>query len=597
MTDYTAPTDDMAFVINELADLTSVSQLPGCADATPDLVAAILEEAGKFGAGVLAPLNTIGDQQGSALENGVVRTADGFKEAYKQFCDAGWASVPFDPEHGGQGLPWLVATPICEIWNAANLAWALCPLLSQGASELVIAHGDDSIKERFLEKMVSGEWPGTMNLTESQAGSDLAQIRTKAIKDGDAYRISGQKIFISYGDHDYSDNIIHLVLARLPDAPAGVKGISLFVVPKILLNDDGSLGAANDVKAVSVEHKLGIHASPTCVMSFGDNDGAIGYLVGEENQGLGYMFTMMNNARLGVGLQGIAVADRAYQQARAYAFDRVQSRPADGSSKEPTAIVKHPDVKRMLMSMKALTEANRALSYYVASCLDKSKRHTDPSVRRYNHALVDLLIPVVKAWGTDSGVEVASLGVQVHGGMGYIEESGAPQYYRDARITPIYEGTNGIQAADLVGRKIAREKGLTINSFISIVRGLDKELATVDTDSIVGIRSQLTAATDALEVATSWLLRTFSTDPNAVSAGAVHYLKLLGIVAGGWMMARAALVAHEKLTAGDGDPTFMNAKVATARFFADHQLAQADMLASVFMQGAEAVNSVADDWL
>ena len=597
MSDYAAPLADMTFVLNELADLSSVSQLPGCEEATGDLVAAVLDEAGKFGAGVLAPLNTVGDEQGATLENGVVRTAPGFKDAYLQFVEAGWNSVPFDPDWGGQGLPWLVSTAVFEIWNSANMSFALCPMLTQGATELLAAHGSDALKGTYLEKMVSGEWPATMNLTEPQAGSDLARVRAKAVRDGATYRISGQKIFITYGEHDYSDNIVHMVLARLPDAPEGVKGISLFLVPKFMVKDDGTPGTRNDVRCVSLEHKLGIHASPTCVMSYGDDDGAVGYLIGEENRGLEYMFTMMNNARLGVGLQGVAMAERAYQHARAYALERVQSRPVDGSDNEPVAIVRHPDVKRMLMTMKALAEATRALSYYTASCLDKAKRHADPAVRRYNQALVDLLIPVVKAWSTDAGVDAASLGVQIHGGMGFIEETGAAQYYRDARIAPIYEGTNGIQAADLVGRKVAREKGLTVNSFMSLVRGFDKELATSGSDAISGIRGQLAAATDALEVATAWLLRTYGENVNAVAAGSVHYLKLLGIVAGGWLMARAALIAEDKLASGDGDPAFLNGKIATARFFADHFLIQGDMLASVFMRGADAVNGVDDAWL
>ena len=589
MTDYVAPLDEMMFVLTELADLQGVSQLPGCEDATADLVSAILEEAGKFGAGVLAPLNAIGDRQGSVMTDDGVRTPDGFKDAYAQFVEAGWNGLPFDPKWDGQGLPWVVATAVSEIWNAANLSFALCPMLTQGAVELLQDEAPEPLQRKFLPKLVCGEWTGTMNLTEPQAGTDLSQVKTRAVRDGDVYRITGQKIFISYGDHDLADNIIHMVLARTPDAPEGVRGISLFVVPKVMVNDDGSLGAPNDVQCVSLEHKLGIHASPTAVMSYGDTDGAVGYLFGEENQGLAYMFNMMNNARLGVGLEGVALSDRAFQQARAYAFDRIQSRPIDGSSKTPVAIVNHPDVKRMLLTMKAQTEAARALTYYAASCLDKAKRHNDPSVRRYNQALIDLLIPVVKAWSTDNAVDVASLGIQVHGGMGYVEETGAAQVFRDARITPIYEGANGIQAADLVGRKVAREKGLTVNSLMSLIRGLDKDMSGVDKEAIQAIRSQLSAGVDALEVATAWLLKTYADNPAAVTGGAVSYLKLLGIVVGGWLMARAALAADEKLSLNDGDPTFLAAKIATARFFADHFLIQADMLASVFMRGPDAI--------
>ena len=597
MTEYAAPLDDMRFAITELADLGSVSELPGYEEASPDLVDAILEEAGKFGAGVLAPLNVVGDTQGSVLENGVVRTPDGFKDAYTQFTESGWNSVAFAEEWGGQNLPWLVSTAVCEVWASANLAFSLCPMLNQGVIELMEAHASDALKQTYMENLVSGVWAGTMNLTEPQAGSDLSKVRSKAVRDGDAYRISGQKIFISYGDHDLSDNIVHLVLARLPDAPEGVKGISLFVVPKYMVNDDGSLGAANDVRAVSLEHKLGIHASPTAVMSYGDNDGAVGYIVGEENRGLEYMFTMMNNARLGVGLQGVAVAERAYQAALSYARERVQSRLIGDKNPDPVTIDQHPDVRRMLLSMKAQTEAIRALAYYAAACLDKAKRHEDASVRRFNQALVDLLIPVVKAWSTDTACEVASLGVQVHGGMGYIEETGAAQYYRDARITPIYEGTNGIQANDLIGRKVARENGLTVNSFMAQVRSLDKELAESDNENVAAIRTQLAAAVDSLEVATAWLIRSFPDAPKTVSAGSVHYLKLLGLVAGGWLMARGALTAEQKLASGDGNPAYLNGKLITARFFADQMLIQADMLASQFMSGANAIDALQDDWL
>jgi alkylation response protein AidB-like acyl-CoA dehydrogenase len=596
MTTYTAPVDDMRFVINELAGLGSVGALPGMEDVTADLVDAILEEAGKFGAEVLAPLNEVGDKQGCTLENGVVRMPDGFGDAYTQFIDMGWNGVPFDPEHGGQGLPWLVSTAVSEIWDSANMAFALCPVLSQGAVELLSRHGSAELQAMYLPKLVTGEWNGTMDLTESQAGSDLASVRTRAVKDGDHYRITGQKIFITYGEHDMTPNVIHMVLARTPDAPPGVRGISLFVVPKFLVNADGSLGDRNDLRCVAIEHKLGINASPTAALSYGDDGGAIGALVGEENRGLEYMFTMMNNARLAVGLQGVAVAERAYQQARDYAMERVQGRGADGDGN--ITIVHHADVRRMLLSMKAQTEAMRVLAYFVAGHLDMAKRHPDDGARRESQALVNLLIPVVKAWSTDTAIEVTSTGIQVHGGMGYIEETGAAQHLRDARITTIYEGTNGIQAADLVGRKVGRENGVTAKAFIARMRDLDSELAAAGGDDMVAIRNRLGAGLDALEGATDWLVETWGSDPEAVAAGAVHYTRLLGIVAGGWLMGRAALIATAKdANGGDGDPKFFAGKVVSARFFADQVLVQAPALATTMTEGAAAVAALEDDYL
>ena len=455
MIPYSAPIQDMRFVLNEVVGMDRITSLPGYADATPDMVDAILDEAGKLASNVLAPINFSGDQEGAVLENGVVRTPKGFREAYRQYQEGGWNSVPFDPEHGGQGLPWTLAMAVQEMWQAANMSFALCPMLNQGAVEALTEHGSDALKEIYLGKLISGEWTGTMNLTEPQAGSDLAAIRTRAVREDGHYRISGQKIYITYGEHDFTENIIHMVLARLNDAPPGIKGISLFVVPKFLVNPDGSLGERNDLRCVSLEHKLGIHASPTAVMAFGDNDGAIGYLVGEENRGIEYMFTMMNNARMGVGLQGVAISERAYQQARDYARTRVQSRDMTDAKGEPVSIVRHPDVRRMLMTMRAQTEAARALTYYAVAALDVAKKHADPAEAAKGQAMADLLTPVVKAWCTDLGVENASTGIQIHGGMGFIEETGAAQYLRDVRITPIYEGTNGIQAIDLVLRKMS----------------------------------------------------------------------------------------------------------------------------------------------
>ena len=586
MSNYTAPVDDIRFVLNELAGLSEIASLPGYEDATPDLVDAIMEEAGKLASDVLAPLNHTGDQEGCHIDNGVVRTPKGNKEAYQQFVEGGWNGIPFEPEFGGQGLPWVVSTAVSEIWNSANMAFALCPLLTQGAVELLSAHGSDDLKATFLENMVSGIWNGTMNLTEPQAGTDLARVRTKAVRDGDTYRISGQKIFITYGEHDWTENIVHMVLARLPDAPAGVKGISLFLVPKFLVNEDGSLGERNDLRCVSIEHKLGINASPTAVMSYGDNDGAIGYLVGEENEGIKCMFTMMNNARLAVGLEGVAIAERAYQQARDYAIERVQSRNAASDSADPVAIVQHPDVKRMLLSMKSKTEATRALAYTAASHLDKAKRHQDAGVRAASQAMVDLLIPVVKAWSTDIGIEAASTGVQVHGGMGYIEETGAAQHLRDARIASIYEGTNGIQAIDLIGRKVAREKGQTVAQLIADIRTFRPETSN---DDLHIITQRLETATIALEEATQWIVDTFGTDVEATLSGATSYLSLMGATVGGWMMARSAEIALNKLKQGEGDPVFYKAKVISARYFADQVLIEAPTLAEKIMTGASAI--------
>ena len=592
MTAYQAPLAEMRFVLNDLVGLDRVTALPGCEDATSDLVDAILEEAGKLGAEVLAPVNHTGDIEGCTLENGVVRTPTGHKEAYRQFIDGGWNAVPFDPEYGGQGLPWLVSTAVFEVWHAANMAFALCPTLTYGAVELLSKHGSDALKALYLENMISGTWTGTMNLTEPQAGSDLARVRTKAVRDGDRYRISGTKIFITFGEHDFTDNIVHMVLARLPDAPEGVKGISLFLVPKFLVNDDGSLGDRNDLRCVSLEHKLGINASPTAVMSYGDDGGAIGYLIGEENRGLEYMFTMMNNERLAVGLEGVAIGERAYQQALAYAKERVQSRRIDGDNPEPATIIQHPDVRRMLLSMKVQTEATRALAYYVAAHLDVAHRSADETERRAAQARVDLLTPVVKAWSSDTGIEVASTGIQIHGGMGFIEETGAAQHMRDARIAAIYEGTNGIQANDLVGRKVGRENAESVLALIAEMRGIEAELATSGEDHLQAARTPMALAIDALESASKWIAETWRADPAAVAAGAVPYLRLLGLTAGGWLSCRAGLIAEKKLQAGDGDPAFLQGKLISARFFTDHYLVQCPSLAHSTRDGGVAVAAV-----
>ena len=595
MTSYAAPLADMRFVIHEVVGLEAVAAMPGCEDATPDLVDAVLDEAAKFGAEVLAPLNHPGDAQGCVFENGVVRTPDGFREAYARFVEGGWNGLPCDPEHGGQGLPRLLSTAVSEIWDAANLSFSLCPMLTLGAVELLMAHGSEQQKAIYLPKLVAGVWNGTMNLTEPQAGSDLSRVRARAVKDGDVYRITGQKVFITYGEHDFTENIVHMVLARTPDAPPGVKGISLFIVPKFLVNADGSLGARNDLRCVSLEHKMGIHASPTALMSFGDDGGAAGLLVGEENRGLENMFTMMNDARLAVGLEGVAVAERAYQQARDYARERVQGRALGGAGADPVTIVQHPDVRRMLLSMKAQTEAMRALAYFVAACMDFAKRHPDTQVRRERQMLVDLLTPVVKAWSSDTGIEVANTGVQVHGGMGYIEETGAAQYLRDVRIAAIYEGTNGIQAMDLVGRKVGRDGGTAAKALIAAMRDDCGKLAEARGKDLSIIRGRLEDAVGDFEKATDWLVETFPGDPRAVAAGAVHYLRLTGIVAGGWLMARAARIAEMRQGSGNGADSFLRSKILSARFFADHLLVQSGALLDAFAEGADSVLALEED--
>ena len=588
MSAYVAPLKDIRFVLSELAGLAEVAKLPGYAEATPDTVDAILEEAAKFASGVLDPLNHTGDQEGSRWKDGSVTTPKGFKEAYRQYVEGGWGALPIDAEWGGQGLPRLVATPVEEMWCSANMSFSLCPMLTQGAIHALELRGAPALQKTFLPKMASGEWTGTMNLTEPQAGSDLALLKTRAAREGDHYRISGQKIFITFGEHDYTDNIVHLVLGRTPDAPEGVKGISLFIVPKFLVNADGSLGARNGAHCASIEHKLGIHGSPTAVMVF---ENAVGYLVGEENKGLAYMFIMMNAARFAVGLEGVAIAERAYQRALAYAKERVQGR--DLASGGTVPIIRHPDVRRMLMLMKSQTEAMRALAYVVAAALDVTARHPDAKVREQNQAFVDLMIPVVKGWSTETGIEVASLGVQVHGGMGFIEETGAAQHLRDARITTIYEGTTGIQANDLVGRKIAREGGATAKAWLAHLKAFDAELAKSAHADIKAIRASLATGAAAVGDSVDYIVANAGKDVLSTFAGAVPFLRLMGIVAGGWQMARAALAAEKKL--GAGDQAFYAAKIATARFCADQVLVQAPALRDTVVKGASAVMAVPED--
>jgi alkylation response protein AidB-like acyl-CoA dehydrogenase len=572
---YTAPIADMRFVLEEMAGIEEVARLPGFEAVSPDLVEAILGEAGKLAGAVLAPLNQPGDRTGSVLENGVVRTPPGFREAYARYVEGGWSGLAGDPEHGGQGLPLALATPVVEMWNSACMSFALCPLLTVGAVELLQAHGSDEQKRLYLGKLVSGEWTGTMNLTEPQAGSDLGALRTRAVPAhdaswGDHYRISGQKIFITYGDHDLASNIVHMVLARTPGAPAGSRGISLFLVPKFLPDGEGAPGLRNDIRTLSLEHKLGIHASPTCVLAYEE---AIGWRIGGENRGLEIMFTMMNNARLNIGAQGLGIAERAYQQASEFARIRVQGRPLGFAGEAGTPpIIQHPDVRRMLLWMRAATEAMRALAYYTAGAIDRG-RH-DPEATRSVAAQrrADLLIPVVKAWCSDLGVAVASTGIQVHGGMGYVEETGAAQYLRDARIAPIYEGTNGIQANDLVGRKLSRDHGEAAGALIVEMRETVVALKQAGSANLTPIAEALHEGLNALETATSHLIEA---DPARAAAGSVPYLTLLGTVCGGWLMARAALAAERRRAANGENTDFLAAKLTTARFYAEHFLALA----------------------
>ena len=593
MSEYIAPLKDMRFVLTELAGLEEVAALPGFEEATPDVVDAILDEAAKFANGVLAPICREGDREGARWANKAVTMPASYKAAYRQFVDNGWAALDTSPEHGGQGLPKLVAAPVAEMWKTANHAFSLCPLLTRGAIEALELTGSPAQKEKYLPRMVSGEWTGTMNLTEPQAGSDLAAVRTRAEPQADGtYRIFGQKIFITYGDHDMVDNIIHLVLARLPDAPEGVKGISLFVVPKFLVKEDGSLGERNDAWCVSIEHKLGIHASPTAVMAFGDNGGAVGELVGKANEGLKYMFIMMNAARYSVGLEGLGTTERAYQHALAYARERVQGRAIEGSAAS-VALVKHPDVRRMLMLMKANAEAMRALAYVVAGAQDKATSHPDEGERVRQQAFVDLMIPVVKGWLTETGNEMAYLGVQVHGGMGFIEETGAAQIMRDARITTIYEGTTGIQANDLVGRKVARDKGATAQAVLALM-GRTRDEAAAAGPELAAIAAALGRGIDGVGAGVAYIVGNYGQDVRAVAAGAVPFLRLLGIVAGGWMMARSALVAKRHIEAGNTDP-FYAAKIVTAGFFADHVLAQAEGLARMVVDGGASVLALPEE--
>ena len=594
MSTYSAPVDDTRFVLQHLADFQSLAALPGFEEASPELVDSVLEEAARMAAEIFAPINASGDLQGVAVKNSAVRTADGFREAYRQYMEAGWLGLAQDPEYGGQGLPFTLHMAVSEYWNAANLSLAICPMLSAGAAGALTTHATPALREKYLPKLISAEWTGTMCLSEPQAGSDLAAVKTRAKPFAAGYRITGQKIFISWGDHEFTDNILHLVLARLPDAPTGVKGISLFLVPKFLVNDDGTLGERNNVFPVSVEHKIGIHASPTCVMSFGDGDsddsGAVGYLIGEENNGIACMFTMMNHARLEVGLEGVGISNRAYQAAVTHARDRKQgSMPGNNGQ---TAIISHPDVRRMLLLMRSLSEAGRALALVAAATHDRAHVVADPAVRGRERARLGLLTPVVKAWCTENAQEVTSLAIQVHGGMGYVEETGVGQYFRDARITPIYEGTNGIQSADLVGRKVLRDGGAAMADLVAEIRQEGAEAAGQGESTLLSIATELAAGADLLETATTHLLDSGADDPESNGAAAFNYLMLSGTVIGGWLMARSAVAAAAALRANASNVAFLQAKISTATFYMHHVLPRANSFAAIVRSDTALVTSV-----
>ena len=595
MSDYRAPVKDMRFVMDELAGFKELSQFPDFEDATPDMADAILEEAAKFAGEVLAPLNRIGDQQGCTLTPDGVSTPPGWKEAYKAFCEAGWNGVESPTEFGGQGLPEMLATVVKEMVCSANLSFSLGPLLTTGAVKALLTCASDELKAIYLEKMITGEWTGTMNLTEPQAGSDLALIRSRAEPQADgSYRVFGQKIFITYGDHDMTDNIVHLVLARLPDAPAGVRGISLFLVPKFLVNSDGSLGERNDAHCVSIEHKLGIHASPTCVLAFGDNGGAVGYLLGDANRGLEYMFIMMNEARLGVGLQGVALGERAYQQALGYARERQQGRDAV-TGEALVTIDKHPDIRRMLMLMKSRVEACRAVAYYTSGLLDRVHAETDADEKKRKLYLAEFMIPIVKGGSTEMGIEVTSLGIQIHGGMGFIEETGAAQHWRDSRITTIYEGTTGIQANDLLFRKLMRDQGETARVVFGEVASTAKALGASAHPELQAIGKRLGDSLQTWVSATEWLAANAKTGLSGVLTAAVPYLHLAVTVSGGWFMGKAALAAAGYLDKGEGDQAFCRAKIATAHFYADQLLPMAAAYSETVKAGDNALATLGDE--
>ena len=595
MSSYRAPLRDMQFVLRELAGIEDVAKLPGN-EETLEVLDAILEEAATFASEVLDPINRSGDKEGCTWNNGEVTTPKGFKEAYNQFAKAGWIGLPVPDEFGGQGLPSTLLGPTLEMWNGANVGFANGPLLNQGAIEAIELVGSDEQKHRWIPNLVSGKWTGTMCLTEPQAGSDLAAVTTKATPQGDHYRLFGQKIFITFGEHDLAENIVHLVLGRLPDAPEGTKGISLFIVPKFLVNADGSLGERNDMVCASIEHKMGINANPTCTMVFGEKgQGAAGYLVGEPNRGLEYMFIMMNAARFSVGVQAIGIADRAYQSALAYAKDRVQSRDATSRNPKAVRIIEHPDVRRMLMSMKSQLEAMRALAYVTAASLDYSNKHPDEKVRAQHKAFIELMIPVVKGWCTETAQEICSTALQVFGGMGYIEETGIAQQYRDIRITTIYEGTTGIQALDLVGRKLIRDMGKTATAVIKQMQAESKHFEGTSDENLKAIADRYAMGIGILAEVSQWIGMTAMGDAKKAFACSVPYLKLWGILAGGWQMARAAKIAVDKIAANDPEKAFYEAKLTTARFYFDHVVSQASWLKAEIIEGSGDVMALPED--
>ena len=576
--------------------MNEIAKIPGFEDAGMETAQAVLEECARFNQDVLAPLNWEGDKHPSFWKDGVVTTTTGFKQAYQQYAEGGWQGLQHPTDMGGQGLPKTIGAACGEILNSANMSFALCPLLTDGAIEALLTAGSDELKATYLHKLVSGEWTGTMNLTEPQAGSDLSMVRSRAEPQADGtYKVFGTKIYITYGEHDMADNIIHLVLARVTGAPEGVKGISLFVVPKVMVNKDGALGARNDVHCVSIEHKLGIKASPTAVLQYGDNGGAVGYLVGQENRGLEYMFIMMNAARYAVGVQGIAIAERAYQKATQYARDRVQSRPVDGSIKAAAAIIHHPDVRRMLMTMRAYTEGCRAMASVAAAAYDAAHHHPDAETRKQNNAFYEFLVPLVKGYSTEMSLEVTSLGVQVHGGMGFIEETGAAQYYRDAKILTIYEGTTAIQANDLVGRKTSRDGGQTAKAITAQVQQTVVALQDQGSVAAVAIAKRLEAGRQAFDDVVDFIVQAATHNPNAAYAGSVPYLMLAGNVLAGWQLARSFLIAQEALSKGADDSAFLQAKMTTARFYADHILSKVPGMRDGIVDGADSVTEMALD--
>jgi len=567
MTNYYAPIEDMSFVVQELGELEGINRIPGYEDATADILEAILEQSAELTSEVVAPTNRIGDVKGTYVENKQVHVPEEFKQVYQHYLDGGWGGLSEHEDFGGQGLPQIIGVPVEEMWQSANLAFTLCPFLSKGAGRVIAFHADQKMKDIYLPKLFAGEWTATMDLTEPQAGSDLAAITTRAVPEGDHYLITGQKIFITWGDHDLTENILHLVLARLPDAPPGVKGISLFLVPKFILDENGQLGKRNDLYPVSVEHKLGIHGSPTCVMSFGDNGGAVGYLIGEANKGLSFMFTLMNHARLTVGLQGVALSERAYQQALAYARERIQGSIPGIDGRVP--IIKHADVRRMLMLIKAYTEAMRALAYTTTTSLDYSLSSPDQDVRTYHHARLDLLTPVVKAWCSETVRETTSLAVQIHGGMGFVEETGVAQYFRDCRISSIYEGTTGIQARDFIGRKLIRDDFRSIKVFLDEINLLKNDLDSAG-DEFSVIRSTLDRCLASLQKSIEFVKKNHMSDYAFTGAVSVDLLMQTGVVAGTWVMAKSALAARRRLNSNQGNRNFNESKILTARFFCEH---------------------------